>query len=160
MRFLFPLAIAAATSNALVVEKPSSNAITNRSPAEVDAQVDALVARHEAAVYIRDDSTDLDLGPPKKYDLSMYDLAPIEKRQLPLSHVYISAGASFVAAAASFSSLVTGCVGVDEATPISKTSCALSLVSTGISFMATVYHAYQGYSESHRGVAPFRWHKR
>lgn len=114
-----------------------------RTPQFIKAEVDAWHERREMALAVRGEaSSSTALAPPKQYDVSNSSLV-IHNTDLDQANTYLAAALFGVTGALSFGSLVTGCIGVSSAAPISQVSCALALASTGISFMASVYHTYQ-----------------
>lgn len=143
MKFLVTLALVASASQAHAFATPfktrtNNGAISKRTPVEIESQVNALVAKGEMALYGREMATDLT---PKVYNLSGLDL----HENLAYSNPFISASVFTVTGALSFSSLVTGCIGVGSAGPIASYSCGASLAATSISFLSALYHTYQGF---------------
>jgi len=110
------------------------------SPFEVSRDVDAWLERRATGPVIRD--TDLDLAPAKSHpNITAISIASVNVDNFD---TYLSAGIAVVTGAPSFTSLVSGCIGVADASPISSLSCATSLAGTVISFLVASYHAYQG----------------
>ncbi|KAI4947346.1 hypothetical protein J4E91_006698 [Alternaria rosae] len=89
------------------------------------------------------------IGSAKHYDLALYNGSGsfAEVAAIPSNNPYLSAlvrpAISAGASAVGFVSLVTGCIGVDSATAIPQTSCALAITATGISFIMALWSFYE-----------------
>jgi hypothetical protein len=108
--------------------------IAKRSPEVIQRGIDVLVGNFGLDLVQRDEVSEL--APAKQYN--------IDVANLNANHPFISATAFAITSGLSFGSLVTGCIGVENASPIASASCGMSLAATGISFIATLYHVYKG----------------
>jgi len=115
-----------------------------RSPVEVTRDVDAWLKRQSTGLAARSQESDLDLAIAKSHP----NITALVAASSDVSnyHTYVSASIfaiSSIGTALSFTSLVSGCIGVGNAAPVPYLSCVASIIATCLSFLVSSYHAYE-----------------
>lgn len=131
----------------VVGDKDRRRKIKKRTPREVETAIQGLFASNGLDLFGRDKKgNSSELGPPKHYDVGhISDIGDVAQKNVENLHTFLTAGAFVTIEVASLISLVSGCIGVEEATDISQVSCATSIIAAGISFLGAAYHGYESY---------------
>lgn len=105
----------------VVGDKDRRRKIKKQTPREVETAIQGLFASNGLDLFGRDEKgNSSELGPPKHYDVGdISDIGDVAQKNVENLHTYLTAGAFVIIEAASITSLVTGCIGVEEATEIS-----------------------------------------